>query len=731
MKSVNFIKTPSKFNKEFSLVAPCPRFRRKFTAEKGFTKANLSVCGLGCGEYYINGILVSPDKFISPFSDYNKTLWYATYDVTDWVQEGENLAAVYLGYGFFNENHKTAWDHNEASWRDNPKFAWKLELTYPDKTLCIYSDNKWKCSEDGYIRFSQLRSGEHVDLRLLEDWTNPKYDDSNWQTAVIDDRPPRGVFRPLDCEPMRECEIFPTKSITKIGDNKYVFDIGENISGYARLKVKGERGQQLQLRYAERFEEGELNYLELDMLNFEAPFQVDKVIQSGKEQVWSPKFTYYGFRFVEVSGLTEEPTPDMLEGVFLRHTVAIKSKFQCSNKKINRLWNMGVRSVLCNLYYMPTDCPTREKYGWTNDARASAEQMFLNFGLEKIMEKWLQDIRDSMREDGCMPGIVPTPGWGYEWGSGPISNGILFELPYRQYLINGDPKWLIENIDYFLKYLNFLKGKENEKGLVGFGLCDWAGPYETFESSPVPLTLSDTALYINFLDITICALKLSGDSREKEIVKERERVVKNFKREYIDADGKCTVCEQAALALIIDFGICEDLTPLAEQLVKEVEKHDFHHYCGMLGLRHLYYALTKIGRSDYALRILTSTGFPSFMEWIDERDATSLCESWHKDSSYNHHMYSFFIGWLVEILGGINTYEGNKPHENIVISPEFLEGIEYCRAENCGYKVYWQKAGDCVNLEITVPNGKFAELQLPNNTSEILPEGEHKRKFNL
>lgn len=731
MKNVNFIKTPKIFDKGYHLEEPCPRFRRRFTAEKGLHRAQLSVCGLGCGEYYLNGKIVTEDKFIAPFSDYNKTLWYNTYDVTDLIAEGVNTAAAYLGFAFFNENHKTAWDHNEAPWRDNPKFAYKLQLIYPDKQVVIESDSEWKCSNDGYIRYSQIRSGEYVDLRLLEDWTSHDYDDSSWEQAVIDDRPPVGVFRECLAEPMRECEVFPTKSITKTGDNKYVFDIGENISGYVRLKVKGESGQELKLRYAERFEEGELNYLELDMLNFEAPFQVDKVILSGAGLVWSPRFTYYGFRFVEIEGLTEEPTPDMLEGVFLRHIISVKSQFQCSDPKINRLWNMGVRSVLSNLYYMPTDCPTREKYGWTNDARASAEQMLLNFGVEKIMEKWMQDIRDSMRDDGLVPGIIPTPGWGYDDYNGPICNGVLFEVPYREYLINGNPEWLFENIEYFLKYLNFLKGKENEKGLVGFGLCDWAGPYETFKSSPVPLTLSDTALYINFLDITALALELAGDSREGEIRAWRKRVADNFKKEFIAADGSCTISEQSALALVIDFNIYDDLSPLAVQLKREVEKHDFHHYCGMLGLRHLYYALSKIGRSDYALRILTSRGFPSFMEWIEERDATSLCESWRKDSSYNHHMYSFFMAWLMQTLGGINTNIGSVPCENLIIAPEFLEGIDYCRVENCGYKVYWQRTDSGINVEITVPEGGCAELRLPHSEPELLPEGNHSRTVTL
>ena len=727
MKNVKFIKSPKPFKKEFSIEEPCPRFRRRFNLREGFIKASISVCGLGCGEYYLNGKLISPDRFISPFSDYDKTLRYASYDVTKFLKSGENLCAVYLGYGFFNENHKTAWDHNEASWRDNPKFALKLEISYPDKNVCIESDSDWKCSEDGYIRYSQIRSGEYVDLRLIDDWTSPDYDDFSWKNAVIDHRPPQGVFRPLDCQPMRECESFSTKRITKIAEDTYVFDIGENISGYARIKVKGKSGQTLKIRYAERFEEGKLNYDELDMLNFEAPFQVDKITLSGKEFTYSPKFTYFGFRFVEISGLDIEPTPDMVEGVFLRHTVSLKSHFECSDEKINRLWNMGVRSVLSNLYYMPTDCPTREKYGWTNDARASAEQMLLNFDLEKILYKWTQDIRDSMREDGSLPGIIPTPGWGYDDYNGPICNGILFELPYREYLINGNPQWLFENVEYFLRYLNYLKDKENEKGLIGFGLCDWAGPYETFKSSPVPITLSDTALYVNFLDITLCALRLMNDSRTEYVFAERQRVANNLKREYIDEQGRCTVSEQSALALMIDLNIYDDLDPLAEQLKSEVEKHNFHHYSGMLGIRHLYYALTKIGRSDYAFKILTSTGFPSFMEWIDERDATSLCESWNKDSSYNHHMYSFFMAWLMQVPGGIKSYCGDKPNNPIIIAPEFLEGLESCRATNCGYEVYWRHEGNGVTLKITVPKNHTAILQLPNKSEEELPAGTYKK----
>lgn len=724
MKNTPFIKAANVYKKEYSVVEPAPRFRRKFSVSRGLQKAMLSVCGLGFGEYHLNGNLVTKDKFIAPYSDYNKTLWYTSYDVTKLINEGENIATAYLGFGFFNENHKTAWDHNEAPWRDNPKFVYKLMLQYGDRVEYLLSDDKWKCSIDGYIRYSQLRSGEYCDLRLLDDWTSINYDDSSWENAIIDDRSPTGVFRECTCQPMRECELFPTKNITKTGENKYVFDIGQNISGYPKIKVKGTSGDKITIRYSERFQNNELCLEGVDFLNFEAPYGQDRLILSGEEVTWSPKFVFHGFRYIEIDGLKEEPNLDTLTGVFLRHTFEPKTEFKCSNEKLNRLYKMGQYSVKSNFFYMPTDCPTREKYGWANDARASAENFLLNFDTEQILEKWMQDIIDSVREDGNVPGIIPSHGWGYEWGSGPISSGALFELPYREYLINGNSKWLTDNIESFIKHLDFLKSKANDKGLIGIGLCDWAGPYETAESSPVPVTLSDTALYINFLDITALAMKIKGDAREKEILCERQRIAGIFKNTFIDASGRCTVSEQSALALIIDFNIYDNLEPLKKQLIAEVEKHNYHHYCGMLGLRHLFYALCKIDKSDYVYKILTSTGFPSYMEWIDERDCTTLCEVWKKDSSYNHHMWSFFMAWLVTEVGGIKVHENNKPLETLVIEPNFVEGFENCETfhnfKGERYTVSWQRTGDIIEISVRVPKDRSAILRLPNNDEQVV-----------
>ena len=728
MQNTPFIKATNKFKKEYSVVEPAPRFRRKFSVCKGLEKATLSVCGLGFGEYYLNGKLVTEDKFIAPYSDYNKTLWYTSYDATSLLAEGENIACAFLGFGFFNENHKTAWDHNQASWRDNPKFVYRLELKYNDRVEYVVSDDKWKCSTDGYIRYSQLRSGEYSDLRLLDNWTDVEYDDSGWDNAIIDDRSPTGVFKECTCEPMRECELFSTKNIIKTGENRYVFDIGQNISGYPRLKVKGTSGDELTIRYSERFENNELCLEGVDFLNFEAPYGQDRLILSGKDYIWSPKFLYHGFRYVEISGLKDEPNLDTLTGVFVRHIFEPKTEFKCSNEKINRLFKMGQYSVKSNFFYMPTDCPTREKYGWANDARASAENFLLNFDTENILKKWMHDIIDSVREDGNVPGIIPSHGWGYEWGSGPISSGVLYELPYREYLINGNSKWLTENIESFIKHLDFLKSKANKDGLIGIGLCDWAGPYETSESSPVPVTFSDTALYINFLDITALAMRLKNDPRESEIVAERQRISKVFKKAFIEDNGKCKISEQAALALIIDFNIYDNIEPLALQLVGEIEKHDYHHYCGMLGYRHLFYALCKIGRGDLCYKVLTSTGFPSYMEWIDERDCTTLCEVWKKDSSYNHHMWSFFMAWLVTEVGGIKVCENNAPLETLVIEPNFISGFDSCEVSHNfkgnTYKVNWQRKPDGVEVAVTVPKNCSAVLRLPKRQDQILLGGE-------
>jgi alpha-L-rhamnosidase len=531
------------------------------------------------------------------------------------------------------------------------------------------------------------------------------FDDGGWGYAIADKNPPKGEFRECLCEPVRECAEYKTKNMVQTGPNKYVFDIGQNISGYVRLKVKQQSGDLLTIRYAETINcDWALQYN--GMLGFykQSEFMTDKFICSGEEFTWSPMFCYHWFRYVEIEGL-KNPCLDTVTGIFVHQDIAKISAFECSNENLNKLFEIGQMATYSNLFYMPTDCPTREKLGWANDAQASAEQMLTNFDAVKLFEKWNTDVLDSMREDGSLPGIIPTGGWGYEWGNGPVSEGILFELPYRIYLHTGDKSLLVSSLPYFGRYFGFLESRKETDGLIDFGLDDWACP----EPTKTPRKLVNQAFLVKFLKIASLASDFAGDTNLKEKYEtELKKAVRLYKENYVNADGSCKIGEQTAAALTI-VHITGASEPISAQLKKLVEDRDFHHSCGMVGLPNLYTALNMCGLAFYAYKIITATGYPSYTRWLD-CGATTLWETWQPGNSKNHHMYSDFMSWMLKTLVGINI---SKPgYEEVLIKPEFVPELDFCKGHIDTPKgkisVNWKRENGKITLEINIPENLAA-----------------------
>lgn len=703
-KNAYFIKADAFFDKNDKCNTHAPMFRRKFICNETIKKAEIRVCGLGYGYCWINGEKVTEDLFTAPVSDYNKTLWYNSYDVTELIKQGENVIAVLCGNGWYNEVFSTAWNYNEAKWRDNPKFI--LELIINGKQQSA-SDNEWKCKRNSAIVYNQLRSGEHFDSRVYdEEWNALGYDDSGWRPAVIDDNPPCGTLRRCVCEPVRECETYPAKDIIAINDNVKIFDIGQNISGYIRLRVKGKNGAEIKIRYAEEINDDlSLRFNGMDGAHFypESVFQEDSFICDGSDFTWSPMFAYHGFRFIRITGL-EDTEYISVTGVFVHQDVGIRSGFKCSDYFLNRLFYIGKMATLSNLFYAPTDCPTREKLGWANDAQASAEQMLMNFETEKFFEKWLRDIFDAMRSDGALPGIIPTCGWGYQWGNGPVSDGVLFEVPYQLYLQTGNKDMLCESLPYFKKYFSYLETKTNEEGFIEFGLDDWSAP---IKERKVFAPFINSVLKIKFLRIAMLSTELCKNENDdfSTALNSEIRLVKNT---FINNNGTCSINEQTAVAMLIYFGIYDDLAPLKEQLKMLVEQQAFHHLCGMVGLRYLYDALNICELEEYAYKILTASGFPSFRDWIDN-GATTLGEYWDMSVSKNHHMYSSYMAWIMRTVIGIRQGCGEVGYEKVEIKPYFFKKLDYatgyCNTVKGKISVSWRRKNRSIEIEICIPIG--------------------------
>lgn len=695
---------------------PAPRFRKSFLLSQLPRKATLHCAGLGIGYFYINGSKASQDLFTAPVSDYLKTVWYCSYDVTPLLQQGENVIAAIIGNGYYNESFASTFHFDRAPWRDNPKLIAKLEIEFSDGTnMTISSDGSWKVSEETPYLFNALRSGETYDARLFQPgWNTTSFDDRMWNYAVVDTNPPSGVLRPCLCEPIREFDVYEPQKILEIGD-AYIFCFPQNISGYVRLDTSSLLpGQRISIRYAEVLDEnGNLTYLNSRHEDFYpgVKYAYTEFIANGDAFTWSPRFSYFGFRYVEVTGLKQAPDKSFLKAVFVHQALQRTADFSCSDARLTRLYTMGIYATFSNLFYIPTDCPTREKLGWANDAQASTEQFLINFASDNFLKKWFQDILDSMREDGAIPGIIPTNGWGFEWGAGPVSTGILYEIPWRLYEYRGDDSLLRQNTGAFIKHLKFMASMADSRGFPDYGLCDWAGPWERMDGSPVPRTLTNTLLYIKFIRLTRFAMHLTGED-DTFLCHEEQRITKQFLSEFFDEKGKLRVPFQCSASMCLVLDVCPDPEVLAEQLVEVIERDTYHINCGMLGLQYIYDALEKIGREDLAYKLVTAEGYPSYFSWIDQRDATTLCENWTYINSQNHHMFSNVLAWMARTLAGIRPA---KPgFRECIIKPYFTPELSFCDAYQDTVlgriSVKWSRVEEKIHVHILVPKGVSAKL---------------------
>ena len=727
-----FIKYPSAFVRERREEAPAPMFRHWFSVRGDILRASLSFAALGVGKLFLNGMPVSHAVLTTPFGDYRKTVWYDTADVTALLHAGQNLAAAMLGNGFYNESIKTSWDFNTADWRDSPKLMFSLELVYPDGTEYVTGSENWLTDIDrSPVRWNELRAGERYDANFDTDWMTPDYDDSGWVHAVIADSP-TGIPRENPAPPIIEDTVYNPAAITKAGNGKFVFDFGQNMSGYPHITMSLPAGTHLHLICAEEVDKnGDRVDNTLAGHYKDGETQFFDVTFGEKPLDWKPCFSYSGFRYLIVSGFPEGYTPSDTDicAVFVHQGVRQTGHFSCSDKTLDTIWRYARLSTLSNLFNMPTDCPTREKLGWCNDAQASCEQMTQNYDMTGLWKKWLQDIFDAMKPDGDLPGIVPTPAWGYAWGSGPVSTGILFEIPYRLFQYTGSDEALRAAYPYMCRHLDFLRAKENN-GLIEHGLTDWALPYDEKTPVPVPLGFTCTLLMIKFLRVAAMTAERMGfdPSAHREAEK---YYIDSFRRHFMLSDGTLTITEQTSSAMTIALGV-GDTEKLKPQFLKALHKYDGHFHVGMLGMQYIFRACDICGFEEEAYRLLTAEGYPSYRHWFDG-GATVLHEMWADRESKNHHMYSYPVTWFRETILGIRQDETLFTESRFRIEPCFLEKIDHAEGEYdtpAGkIAVSWRRGyGAEIRLSVTVPDRITAELSA-RGTEKTLSAGHWELTF--
>ncbi len=703
---------------------PAPFFR-KVVNFGAVCRARVYLCGLGYHELYLNGAKVG-DAVLSPaFTRYDRRALYLTYDVTALLQAGENVFGVILGNGFYNQAARDAWYFEKSPWRASPRLLFQAHIELEGGgELILTSDASWKTAE-GPIRLDATRLGETYDARLeLPGWNSAGYDDSAWLPARIVDAP-RGKLAAQSLPPIRVTRTLRPVKLWQTSTGATVYDMGQNMSGWARLCVSGPAGSQVTLRYGELL--GPDSSVDQSNINSfvhpeEGEFQVDRYILKGQGvETYEPRFTYHGFQYVEISGAPASLTLDDLQGCLVHTDFTRAGSFTCSSERGNRLQSCTEWSYASNFVGVPTDCPQREKNGWTGDAHLAAEAGLYNFHAETAYWKWLDDLADEQREDGALPGIVPTSGWGYEWGNGPCWDSAAVLIPWYIYLYRGDLAILARSYPMIRRYLEYLGTKSGGEGdLLALGLGDWVPPYGRPEDYTAPLRLLSSAYFYMDAQIASRVAELLGYSEDaRRYADWADSLSQRFNALFYDPiSGLYAGGSQTAQGMALYAGLVQpDERPrVARQLVAEIRQQKGRINAGIHGAKAVLNALAENGFHDHAYHLITQPQYPGWAWWLAQ-GATTLWETWDGAASRNHIMFGDISAWFYKYLAGIRPDPERPGFKHVLIRPYLAEGLDWVRADYespyGAVRSAWQRRGDTFQLEVTLPPNTTGWIYLP------------------
>lgn len=702
---------------------PAPLLRKEFDLSKPVQRARLYVSGLAYHETEINGRRVG-DRVLDPgFTDYDNTVLYAVHDVTADVRPGRNAIGVTLGRGFYGMKTPNVWRWERPPWHDEPKLLAQLEIDHPDGTrTTVASDESWRLTEGPTVSNS-LYTGETYDARLVPaGWTSPGFDDSGWHPAPV--RPaPKGTLKAQEHEPIRVVETV-TPSWTTPKPGVFVADMGRTMSGWTQLTVNAPAGTTVRLKHGEtlypdgtvRMEDGHVAGNRM---------QLDEYICAGREETWEPKFSYKGFRYVEVTGL---PAAPRLVGRVVHSDVPAVSTFRCSEPLFEQYDAAMRRTVLNNLHGIPTDTPTYEKNGWTGDAQVGAPSMLAEFGMAKFFTKWLGDLADSQDTAGQLPVIVPSGGWGYrELAPAPEWTTVYPFVLREMYRVYGDDRLPAQHWPVLTRYLDWEIGRL-QNGLVVTALGDYLPPGST-GLPPEDTRLTATAYLYRALLHTAELGTVIG----KPVPRYREvaaNLLSTFNRTFLDGyyrTAKDPDYRQTSNAIPLAFGMVPagSVQAVADRLAAEVRANGNHVNVGCLGASVLLKALSDNGHADVAHAMATERSYPSWGHWF-ANGADTMWEMWDTGTrSRNHYFKGTVAQWLYEHVAGL--VPGDAGYRTFTVRPNATTGLSWAQLEFESVRgrigVAWAKVDGVFRLTVDVPVGSTAEVHVPGSAVQSVPHG--------
>ena len=730
---------------------PAPLFRREFTLDKTIARARAYVSGLGYYELRLNGERVG-DQVLDPgWTAYAQRVLYSTYDVTAQLRRGRNAVGLMLGNGWFNPLPLRMWGRlnlREALTVGEPRALAQIVVEFTDgASQTIVTDESWRAG-DGPILRNNVYLGEVYDARREQPgWDRPGFDDARWAPAVRAGAPPLGALHAQDAPPIRVTHTLAPVKLTAPSPGVFIFDFGQNFSGWARLRVQGPAGARVRLRSGELlYPDGTLNGMTAVCGQIkgggahyrydgagppQTAFQQDEYVLKGQGlEVFTPRFTFHGFRYVEVTGFPGRPGRDALEGLRLNADVPSAGTFECSNELFNRIQQMVRWTELSNLFSVQSDCPHREKFGYGGDLVASSEMAMLNFDMSRFYAKAVQDLAEAARPNGGFTETAPFVGISDEGlgeQSGPIGWGTaqpLLLAQLRQYY--GEQRLAGQHYAATKRWIGLLHARAVDH-ILDNGISD----HESLV--PKPRALTGTAFY--FFNVKLFAqlaqsLGRDADAAEAEAAAERIRAA--FNKKFLQpGTGRYDAATQACQA----FALYHGLAPQDEQaraldvLVRDIVARDGHLTTGIFGTKYMLAALSAAARADVAYGLVNQRTFPGWGHML-ERGATTLWEHWEfSDDTYshNHPMFGSVSEWFYKTLAGIQPAPDAVGFDKIIIKPQPVGDLQWVKARYQSVRgnvvSEWERTSEQFKLRLAIPVGATATVFVPARDSAGVREG--------
>jgi alpha-L-rhamnosidase len=715
--------------------ASLPVFRSDVRMHGAVQQALLFVTGLGQYELRLNGWKVTATVLNPAWMNYRKTVPYDTYDVTSHLRSGTNTLAVLLGNGMYNvEDVRGRYTKFSGSF-GQPKCRAQMEVLYRDgHAERFVSDGSWK-THSGPITFSSIYGGEDEDARALSaQWDRPGYRAKGWQLAS-EVEGPGGRMVSGTSPPMVIAATYKPRSVKSLGPGVTVYDLGENMSGWPDIVVRGDAGSSITLLPGELLgKDGAVSQRSTNAFPDRAVL-FRYTMCGGRNERWHPRFAYHSFRYVQVTVAPARPggrLPQVLHfaGDFVHARVATIGEFHSSEELFNRIHHLIDRAVLSNLASVVTDCPSREKLGWLEQTYLNAGTLMWNYDVSGLYEKMGVDIEGAQLEDGLVPSIAPefvkfvdeegknTPFRDSpEWGSAVILS------PWAMYQFTGDKRSLMFSYGAMQRYAAYLESRA-DRGILDYGLGDW---YDIGPKTPGPSQLTSkavTATGVYYEDLSVLArvaevLGKNGDAEEYE--RKAAEVRNRFNASFFHpATDQYDRGSQTANAIPLALGLVpvEHRAAVLEHLVADIKAHGDHADCGDVGFHYVVRALTDMGRSDVLARMFSRTDSPSYGYQL-ARGATTLTEAWDAspESSQNHFMLGHGEEWFYRGLVGLRLNMSNGQENAITMWPSFLEGVDGASASYRSVMGLisegWQRTETGGTVDVSVPVGAQAHLRLP------------------